>query len=132
MTTVYLETSALLRMLFQETHGDEVRERLRASDDVVASRLVQVEAQRALIRLQLDRPEIESVIPDLRRELDALWPKVNFFEMTPEICDVAGRIAPGSRLRTLDAIHLATFRRVRRLHGDVDMLTYDDHLLREL
>jgi len=132
MTAVYLETSALLRMLFQEAHGHEVRERLRVSEDVVASRLVQVEAQRALVRVQLDHPEIEDVIPDLQRELDTFWPKVNFFEMTREICDLAGRIAPRSRLRTLDAIHLATFHRARRLHGDVEMLTYDERLLREL
>ena len=132
MTAIYLETSALLQMLFQEAHGNEVSERLRAADDVVASRLVQVEAQRALIRVQLDRPEIEPVLPDLRRELDTLWPKVSFFEITPEICEAAGTIAPRSRLRTLDAIHLATYHRVRRLHADVEMLTYDTRLLGEL
>ncbi len=132
MTAVYLETSALLQMLFQDAHGAEVRDRLRASDDVVASRLVQVEARRALIRVRLDRPEVENLIPDLQRDLDALWPKMSFFEITREICDLAGRIAPGSRLRTLDAIHLATFHRLRRLHGDADMLTYDERLLREL
>lgn len=132
MRVVYLETSALLRVVFQEPQGHEVEERLRVSDYVLASRLLQVEARRALIRVQLDLPEVEKVMPDLQRELDVLWPKVSFFEITRDICDLAGRIAPRSRLRTLDAIHLATFRRVRRIHGDVEMLTYDDRLLREL
>lgn len=132
MRVVYLETSALLRVVLQEPQGHEVEDRLRVSDYVLASRLLQVEARRALIRVQLDHPEVEKVMPDLQRELDVLWPKVSFFEITRDICDLAGRIAPRSRLRTLDAIHLATFRRVRRIHGDVEMLTYDDRLLREL
>ena len=79
MTAVYLETSALLRMLFQEAHGHEVRERLRVSDDVVASRLVQVEAQRALIRVQRDRPETRS-----RSRTSCLCPTITSTSFTGE------------------------------------------------
>lgn len=48
------------------------------------------------------------------------------------ICEHAGRVAPASRLRTLEAIHLATYVRARALSGDVEMLSYGDRLLTAL
>ncbi len=53
---------------------------------------------------------------------------MDFLEMTREVCDLAGRIAPASRLRSLDAIHLATFEILRRLDPSAEILTYDDRL----
>lgn len=131
MTAIFLETSALLRMLFDEEGGDLVSERLQNAERTVASRLIRVEAERVLIRLSLDRPRNQAQVLELERELRRLWPKMDFIEVTREICDLAGRIAPRSRLRSLDAIHLATYFRVKELDPDIELLTFDQRISRE-
>ena len=132
MAAIYLETSALLRILFHEEGAIQAQKDLAGAEHVVASRLVKVEAERALLRLALDRPEHEKAIPDLERDLRNFWPTVSFFELTEEICDLAGRIVPASAVRTLDAIHLATFRRARQLDPGLTMLSFDKRLLNEV
>ena len=99
---------------------------------MVASRLVRIEAERALIRFGLAGPALERAIPRIRRSLEALWTRIDCLEITPEVCDLAGRIGPASRLRTLDAIHLATFRLVQKLDPGLEMLSLDQRLLSEL
>ena len=131
MTAIFLETSALLRMLFDEEGGDLVSERLQNAERTVASRLIRVEAERVLIHLSLDRPRNQAQVLELERELRRLWPKMDFIEVTREICDLAGRIAPRSRLRSLDAIHLATYFRVKELDPDIELLTFDQRISRE-
>ena len=132
MTAVFLETSALLRMLFGEQGGDLVVKRLQEAGRAIASRLMRVEAERALIRLGLDRPRSHRQVLGLERELKLLWPKIDFIEVSRDICDLAGRLAPRSRLRTLDAIHLATFFRVRELDPTIEILTFDERILLEI
>jgi len=131
VTAIFLETSALLRMLFDEEGGDLVSERLQNAERTVASRLIRVEAERVLIHLSLDRPRNQAQVLELERELRRLWPKMDFIEVTREICDLAGRIAPRSRLRSLDAIHLATYFRVKELDPDIELLTFDQRISRE-
>jgi predicted nucleic acid-binding protein len=48
-----------------------------------------------------------------------------------EVCELAGRIAPASHLRALDALHLATWQLARQHHADLEFLTFDTRL-REL
>jgi predicted nucleic acid-binding protein len=132
VTAVFLETSALLRMLFGEEGGDRISERLRNAERAVASRLVRVEVERVLIRLSLDQPKNQKQVVELERELKHFWPKIDFIEMTRDICDLAGRIAPQSRLRSLDAIHLATYFRMRELDPNIEILTFDERIMREV
>jgi predicted nucleic acid-binding protein len=132
VTAVFLETSALLRMLFGEEGGDYVAKRLRQSDRAIASRLIRVEAERALIRLSLEHRGSQGQLLDMERELKRLWPKLDFIEMTREICELAGRIAPRSRLRSQDAIHLATFFRIKELDPKIELLTFDERIRREI
>jgi predicted nucleic acid-binding protein len=119
-------------MLLDEPGGEGVSEAIRAAERVVASRLVRVEAERALLRLRLEAPEAERLMPDVARSLRDLWTRVDMMEITEAVCREAGRIAPASRLRTLDAIHLATFHEFRRVEPSLHMLTFDERLQREL
>ena len=119
-------------MLLDEPGGAGISEAIRAAERVVASRLLRVEAERTLLRLIVDRPEVERLIPDLARSLRALWTHVDMMEITEAICVQAGQIAPASHLRTLDAIHLATFHEFRRVDPALRMLTFDERLQREL
>lgn len=132
MTAVFLETSALLRMLFGEKGADSVVKRLGEADRAVASRLIRVEAERAVIRLGLDQPKRQRKLMEIERELKHLWPKLDFIEITKEICERAGRIAPRSRLRSLDAIHLATFFQIKEIEPSIEMLTFDERIQQEI
>lgn len=80
----------------------------------------------------LDDPAIERQLPDVHHELLQLWTGIVFIEITRDICELAGRIAPRSRLRTLDAIHLATYQTARKMDPALAMLTHDERLLREV
>ena len=128
MTVLVLETSALLRVLFDEAGSAEIQAEIASADRLFASRLLQVEAERAILRAALEHRELERCVPDLDRALRALWPRIDFVEMTRQICELAGRVAPQSRLRTLDAIHLATYHRVREWASEARLLTRDDRL----
>lgn len=128
MDPLYLESSALLRLVLNQEDAVEVTQRISRASHVVASRLVRVEAQRALLRWVLDHPEQSWNLPTLEQRLADVFSQMSFLEITREVCDLAARIAPGSKLRSLDAIHLATFDILRRLEPAAEILTYDDRL----
>lgn len=128
MNPLYLESSALLRLLLNQGGAEEVAKRISEASQVLASRLVRVEADRALLRMVLDRPELSRSLPLLQVRLADICSQMEFFEITREICDLAGRIAAASRIRSLDAIHLATFEWLRRQAPSSEILTYDERL----
>jgi predicted nucleic acid-binding protein len=119
-------------MLFHEPGGDKVAASLRESGRVISSRLLRLEAERAVLRFGLDRPERHKLQASLERDLRIFWPNVDFVEMTREVCELAGRIAPRSRLRSLDAIHLASYYRIKELDPSVRILTYDRRIMDEV
>jgi predicted nucleic acid-binding protein len=53
---------------------------------------------------------------------------VDLWDITEDICELAGRIAPNTHLRSLEAIHLATWQRAREHHPGLEFLTFDDRL----
>ena len=128
MNPLYLESSALLRLVLNQDDAAEVARRISEASHVLASRLVRVEAERALLRIALDHPDRRRELPALRLRLAEVCSQMEFLEMTREVCDAAGRIAPESRLRSLDAIHLATFETLRQLEPSAEILTYDERL----
>jgi predicted nucleic acid-binding protein len=56
---------------------------------------------------------------------DALSARCEIWELTPGVCDLAAQVAPDHPLRTLDALHVATYLLARRRLGEVDLLTAD-------
>lgn len=124
---VYVDTSAVLRAVLERGMSPEVEEKLGAARYVITSRLSLVEAARALARLRL-RGTSEAAIADATREVDSLWARATLWELTPAVCELAGHVAPHHPLRTLDALHLATWLIARRRLGHVELLTTDDRL----
>jgi predicted nucleic acid-binding protein len=70
----------------------------------------------------------ESSLADARRELDALWKRCELWELTAAVCDLASLLAPDRPLRTLDALHLATFLLARGRIEGLELLTADQRL----
>ncbi len=132
MSALYLETSALLRIMLSQADSTELVARVRASKRLITSRLTRVEAERAFLRLSVDEPEVAKKLTDLERDLNQLWARIDFIEMDEKVCELAGRLSPRSRIRSLDAIHLATFHLLRQKDESIEMLTCDDRISREL
>jgi hypothetical protein len=94
----------------------------------VTSRLSLVESSRALLRVRVQGGVPESRLADARRELDALWHRCELWELSPAVCDLASHLAPDKMLRTLDALHRATFFMARRRIEGLELLTADKRL----
>jgi predicted nucleic acid-binding protein len=125
---LYLDTSAVLRAVLEHGMSPEVEQAIGAAQYLITSRLSLIESARALLRLR-DHDVTESRLADAQREVDSVWARCTIWEMTPTICNLAAEVAPRRNLRTLDAIHLATFLHARRRIGaEVALLTSDRRL----
>jgi predicted nucleic acid-binding protein len=124
---LYVDTSAVLRAVLERGLSPNVEQRLGAARYLITSRLSLVESARALHRLRREGTS-EAVLADVARELDSLWARCTVWELTLDVCELAAQAAPQLPLRTLDALHLATWLIARRRLGDIELLTTDTRL----
>ena len=118
MTLYYADTSAVIKLLAEETHSkafaafyDE-----HADAEWISSALLRIEVIRAVNR------SVPALLPDARDLLLAF----SSIAIDDEVVEGAMN-EPDRGLRSLDAIHLAT---ARILAEDLDaMVSYDDRLL---
>jgi predicted nucleic acid-binding protein len=95
---IYLDSSAIVKLARQESETDALRAWLAANPrPLVSSSLARTETARALLR---NEPK---ALPALRAILALLHQK----PVTDALLAAAARL-PGTTLRSLDAIHLAT------------------------
>jgi uncharacterized protein len=115
VSTVYVDTSAIARMLLDEPDKPIVEQHLEGFEQRVASRLLQVELRRVGTRAGvLDRA-------------DRLLGAISLISLDEEILMAAETVTPSS-VATLDAIHLVTALRLHE-HGELDaVMTYDRQL----
>jgi predicted nucleic acid-binding protein len=113
----YVDTSAAIKLLMEETHSTAFAAFYDAHADAewVSSALLRIEIMRAVARAK------PVLLPDARDLLLAF----SYIAIDDEI--VEGTMnEPDRALRSLDAIHLAT---ARLLGPDIDaVVTYDDRL----
>jgi uncharacterized protein len=112
---IYVDTSALLKLLKSETHSEALAAYLADRDDLVSSTLLAVELRRSALRS----------VPQSLPRVDILLSRVEMIDMDDVVVESASRL-PDPTLRSLDAIHLATALLIR---DEVDvLLTYDERL----
>ena len=100
---LYLDTSALVKLIRRETESDALADWLdaRFSQPRVSSTLIEVELPRAL------RPTEPGLLPDV----PGLIARIARYEID-DVVRAAAAAYPDPTLRSLDAIHLATARAV--------------------
>jgi len=114
-SSVYVDTSAIARMLLDEPDKPAIEQRLEDFEERVASRLLRVELRRVGAR--------EGVLD----RADDLLKDISLVAMDEETLASAETLTP-STVTTLDAIHLATAVRLSRA-GELDaLMTYDKRL----
>ena len=125
---LYLDTSVALRATLEQGTTPEIENRIASAPGLVTSRLSLVESARALLRVRLRGGVPESRLSDVRRELDSLWSRCELWELSPAVCNLAALLVPDKALRTLDALHLATFLVARGRIEGLELLTADRRL----
>lgn len=116
MTTFYLDSSAAVKLIVEESGSGALRRWIAAEDpDFVSSDLLRVEVLRATRR---HSPE---AVAAAREVLQA----VTLLPLTADLCQDAGMVDPAV-LRSLDALHLAA---ALSLGDDLTaVITYDEGL----
>ena len=112
---VYLDSSALVKLVIAEDESAALRRYLRRHDARASCALARVEVLRAV------RPHGSAALMRARR----LLRRIDLVQLDDELLDDAARLDPGI-LRSLDAIHLAA----ARVFGDelTAVVTYDDRM----
>ncbi|MFE6735967.1 type II toxin-antitoxin system VapC family toxin [Microbacterium sp. NPDC057650] len=110
---IYLDTSAAAKALLDEDGSADVRALIAGGAEFVSSRLLAVELHAVADRRMLDADAVQELLD-----------RVALVSLDDEIA--AQAIAMHSRLRTLDALHLAT---AVRIEGVLDsILTFDGEM----
>jgi len=125
---LYLDTSAVLRAILEGGASPDLEARIARAPVLITSRLSLVESSRALHRLRQLGQVSETKLADADRELNALWARCELWELTASVCERARQVAPAKSLRTLDALHLATFVMARERIEDLELVTADQRL----
>ena len=110
---VYLDSSAILKLVFAEPESSPLRDFLKAWPDRVSSTLARIEVTRIVARVEAPLP-----LRDAQRILRSL----NLVRIDDQIVAAAASLEPRG-LRSLDAIHLATARLLG--HHLAGMVVYD-------
>ncbi len=117
MSLVYLDSSALLKLVVREPETLALMEFLRERPDRVSSALVLAEVPRAVRRARFGVAE--------RRRAREVLARVALVDIDRRVLAAAAAIEPPA-LRTLDAIHLATALALRE--DLAALVTYDRRL----
>lgn len=125
---LYLDSSAILRPVLEQGFSPEVERRIEEAEILITSRLSLIETARVFLRVRLLGERPEAIVADAEREVRALWRHCEIWELSREVCGLAELVAPKTVLRSLDALHLATFVLARREIEDLQLLTSDDRL----
>ena len=114
MTLWYLDTSAALKLVVEESESDALAQLIdREQPDLVACWLLETEMRRAAQREEALTQQIVSEFLE----------GVGLYEVPSSLFREAG-VLPGTQLRTLDALHLAAAIRI----GVDRLVTYDARL----
>lgn len=114
---IYLDTSVVLAELWGEPRRPPPH---MWAEPLIASRLLEYEV---VVRINATNQQRKS-LAKARELLDA----VRYMEMAPEILHRALERFP-VELRTLDALHLATFQFLLSEELDISLATYDNRML---
>jgi predicted nucleic acid-binding protein len=110
---LYVDTSALVPLLIDQSTSDACGELWDAADNVTATRLAYIEAAAALAMAKRMGRISTREARDGRSVLDDLWQVVDVIELDHELMSAAATLAVAHGLRGYDATHCAAALAVR-------------------
>lgn len=127
--TLYLDTSALVKLYVEEDGSGRIREALDTSGIVATSVLALLEARSVFSRRRHEGSLSTAGYRRAVRDLDTDWPHFFVIEANESLIRFGARLVEVHRLRAYDALHLAsaiTFR--DRLQEPLVFATWDRSL----
>jgi len=116
--SLYVDSSALLKRYIDEPDSEAAEALLRSDPSLLTARHTIVEVRRNLARL-LDETDAAAARSAFTQDLRVF----SIVELDEVTCETAAAIAEMTRVRTLDALHLAAAQRVGG--SAVPFLTFD-------
>ena len=114
--TLYLDSSAVVKLVVQEPEAGALRRRLRQAREHTSSLLAQVEVLRAVLAAK----------PGSVGKCRQVLSEIALMDIDASIAEDAGTLTVTPPLRNLDAIHLAS---ARKLGADLAaVITYDQRM----
>lgn len=128
--TVYLDTSALVKLYVSEAGSDIVSTLVQDAQVVTTSVVAYAETRATLARLRREGRLTAPGLTAVRRTFEREWPNYLSLDATAALCAEAGELAERYGLRGFDSIHLASFARIagRVGVGNVAFACFDDRL----
>ena len=128
--TLYLDTSALVKLFMRENRDEQVETAARNATRVALPIVAYPEARSAFARKLregvLSRADYDRIV----RSLDEAWIRFDRVRVTDEVAHTAGEIAERLALRGFDAIHLASAMTLHeQIEDDVYFLAFDERLM---
>ena len=107
--TLYLDTSSLVKLYFDEKDSDAVGGLVRTADVVATSVVAYAQTRATIARRRRERLLAPASSTAVIRQFDADWAAFLAIEVTATLARSAGFLADRFGLRGFDAIHLASF-----------------------
>lgn len=128
--TLYMDTSALVKLYVTEADSDVVRELVADAKVVATSVVAYPEIRAALARLRREGVLTASKLASAKNEFEDQWPTYLTLEASHSLCRTAGQLGERYGLRGFDSIHLASFAEVARRAGthDTQFSSFDNRL----
>lgn len=105
---VYLDTSALVKLVFDEPGSELAAELWDRAQSVVSSQLVYPEARAAAAAACRGGRITSATLRRAVERIDELCAELDVIGLDPDLAHTAGELAEAHRLRGYDAVHLAT------------------------
>lgn len=120
--SLYIDTSALLKLYIDEPDSDDCEVMLAADPDWATGRHTLVEARRNLRRLLGSGDDYVDALAQFTDD----WQRFRVIDLDADLCLSAAQVAERTGARTLDALHLAA----ATASQTSTMVTYDRRLAR--
>lgn len=120
--TLYADSSALLKLYFEEPESDRAEEILRGDPRWLTAYHSLVEVRRNLARA-FDGEALRVA----QRQFAVDWSAIEAIELDAELCSDAAELAERTGVRTLDALHLGAALLTGASEG-VPVVTFDKRL----
>lgn len=127
---LYVESSAILAWLLDESAADEVRRLLAGAEIIITSDLTLIECSRVLIRAVVLGELNETEAAERRAHLTSAAAGWHVLHIASDIIDRAKQPFPEEPIRTLDALHLASALTARATVMELKVLSLDERLRR--
>lgn len=126
--TLYLDTSALVKLYVEEPRSADVAHCVETAPRVATVLVTYAEARATFARLRRDRRISATELRRLVADLDADWRRLTVVDLPELLVRRAGHLAERHALRAYDAIQLGAALKLRDTGMNVTFGCFDDQL----